>query len=175
DALPIFRVTNIGEPQEAIVPQGIVAALFRASWGPLGEVIYLENANAVIDVFGSTGTVDTALEAFRGGCRRVVAYRLGTGGGKALLNLQDDESTNVVKIEAKYEGARGNDFMVTVRDSLTDTTKRELLLYEGATLRQMITFAKGTGEPQALVDAIAASNSPYITATKIADGSDVLA
>jgi len=100
------RVTNIGEPQEAIVPQGIVAALFRASWGPLGEVVYLENADAVIDVFGSTGTVDTALEAFRGGCRRVVAYRLGTGGGKALLNLQDTESTNVVKIEAKYEGVR---------------------------------------------------------------------
>ena len=67
------RVTNIGEPPEAIVPQGIVAALFRASWGPLGEVVYLENADAVISAFGSAGTVDTALEAFRGGCRRVVA------------------------------------------------------------------------------------------------------
>src|SRR5690606_34313797 len=100
-------------PPEAIVPQGIVAALFRASWGPLGEVIYLENADAVISTFGSTGTVDTALEAFRGGCRRVVAYRLGTGGTKALLNLLDSESANVVKIEAKYEGARGNDFAVT--------------------------------------------------------------
>jgi len=169
------RVTNIGEPQEAIVPQGIVAALFRASWGPLGEVVYLENADAVIDVFGSTGTVDTALEAFRGGCRRVVAYRLGTSGGKALLNLQDAGSTNVVKIEAKYEGARGNNFAVTIRDSLTDDTKRELLLYEGATLRQTITFAKGSGEPQALVDAVVASNSPYITAVKSADGSGVLA
>jgi len=169
------RVTNIGEPQEAIVPQGIVAALFRASWGPLGEVVYLENADAVISTFGSTGTVDTAIEAFRGGCRRVVAYRLGTGGTKALLNLQDSESANVVKIEAKYEGARGNDFAVTVRDSLTDATKRELLLYEGTTLRQTIPFAKGSGEPQALVNAIAASNSPYITATKIADGSGILA
>ncbi len=169
------RVTNIGEPQEAIVPQGVVAALFRASWGPLGEVTYLENANAVIDVFGSTGTADTALEAFRGGCRRVVAYRLGTGGTKALLNLQDSESANVVKIEAKYEGVRGNDFAVTVRDSLTDATKRELLLYEGTTLRQTITFAKGSGEPQALVDAVNASNSPYITATKVADGNGILA
>jgi len=169
------RVTNIGEPQEAIVPQGIVAALFRASWGPLGEVVYLENADAVIGVFGSTGTVDTALEAFRGGCRRVVAYRLGTGGGKALLNLQDAGSTNVVKIEAKYEGARGKDFAVTVRDSLADATKRELLLYEGTTLRQTITFAKGAGEPQALVNAVAASNSPYIKATKTAEGSGVLA
>ena len=169
------RITNIGEPQEAIVPQGIVAALFRASWGPLGEVIYLENADAVISTFGSEGTIDTALEAFRGGCRRVVGFRLGNGGEKATLNLQDSESTNVVTITAKYEGARGNDFAVTIRDSLTDDTKRELLLYEGATLRQTITFTKGDGEPQALVDAVAASNSPYITATKTADGSGVLA
>jgi len=140
------------------VPQGLWLLCSELP-GTVGEVVYLENADAVIDVFDSAGTVDTALEAFRGGCRRVVAYRLGTGGGKALLNLQDAESTNVVKIEAKYEGARGNNFAVTVRDSLTDATKRELLLHEGTTLRQTIVFAKGSGEPQALVDAVAASNS----------------
>lgn len=169
------RVTNIGEPPEAIVPQGIVAALFRASWGPLGEVTYLESADAVTNTYGVDGTIDTALEAFRGGCRRVVAYRLGSGGQKAAVNLQDSEGANVVTLTAKYEGARGNNFSVSVRDSLVDDTKRELLLYEGATLRQTITFAKGSGEPQALVDAIAASNSPYITAVKSADGSGMLA
>lgn len=169
------RVTNIGEPPGDIVPQGIVAALFRASWGPLGEVTYLESADAVTNTYGVDGTIDTALEAFRGGCRRVVAYRLGSGGQKAAVNLQDSEGANVVTLTAKYEGARGNNFSVSVRDSLVDDTKRELLLYEGATLRQTITFAKGSGEPQALVDAIAASNSPYITAVKSADGSGMLA
>ena len=169
------RVTNIGEPPEAIIPQGIVAALFRASWGPLGDVVYLENAEAVNTTFGSEGTTDAAIEAFRGGCRRVVAYRLGTGGEKAALNLQDGEGANVVALAAKYEGARGNDFAVTIRDSLADDTKRELLLYERATLRQTITFAKGDGELQALVDAVIASNSPYITASKTTDGSGVLA
>ncbi|MBO8169347.1 MAG: phage tail sheath subtilisin-like domain-containing protein [Thermoanaerobacteraceae bacterium] len=171
------RVTNIGEPPEAIVPQGIVAALFRASWGPLGEVVYLDNADAVSNTFGSVGTVDTALEAFRGGCRKVVGYRLGSGGAKAAVTLQDTSATpvDVVTITAKYEGVRGNDFAVTIRDSLTDNTKRELLLYEGATLLQTITFAKGTTEPQDLVDAVNASNSPYITATKLADGNGVLA
>ena len=171
------RVTNIGEPPEAIVPQGIVVALFRASWGPLAQVTYLENADAVTATFGSAGTIDTVLEAFRGGCRRVVGYRLGSGGAKAAITLKDTAATpaNVVTITAKYEGVRGNDFKVTIRDSLTDATKRELLLYEGTTLRQTIPFAKGSGEPQALVDAIAASNSPYITATKIADGSGTLA
>jgi hypothetical protein len=110
----------------------------------------------------------------------VVAYRLGTGGAKALLNLQDlnlqdSESANVVKIEAKHEGVRGNNFAVTLRDSLADETMRELLLHEGTTLRQTIVFAKGSGEPQALVDAVVASNSPYITATKTDDGSGILA
>ncbi len=171
------RVTKIGEPPEAIVPQGIVAALFRASWGPLGQVTYLENADAVTATFGSSGTVDTALGAFRGGCRRVVGYRLGSGGAKAAITLKDTTATpaDVVTITAKYEGVCGNDFKVTVRDSLTDTTKRELLLYEGVTLLQVVTFAKGTGEPQALVDAVNASNSPYITATKVADGNGILA
>jgi len=171
------RVTSIGELPEAIIPQGIVAALFRASWGPLGEVVYLENADAVVSTFGSAGTIDTALEALRGGCRRVVGYRLGSGGAKASITLQDTAATpvDVVTITAKYEGVRGNDFAVTVRDSLTDTTKKELLLYEGTTLLQTITFAKGTTEPQDLVDAVNASNSPYITATKVADGSGEVA
>lgn len=168
------RVTNIGEPQETIVPQGIVAALFRASWGPLGEVVYLESIDAVTNTYGVDGTIDTALEAFRGGCRRVVAYRLGSGGQKAMVNLRDSEGANVVTLTAKYEGTRGNNFSVSIRDSLVDDTKRELLLYEGATLRQTITFAKGSGEPQALVDAIAASNSPYITAVKSGDGTGIL-
>lgn len=172
------RVTNIGEPPEAIVPQGVVAALFQASWGPLGKVVYLENVDAVIATFGSEGTVDTAIEAFRGGCRRVVGYRLGSGGDKAAVTLKDTTATpvDVVTITAKYVGARGNDFKVTVRDSLVNpTTERELLVYEGVTLLQTVTFAKGATEPQALVDAVAASNSPYIKATKTAEGSGVLA
>jgi hypothetical protein len=171
------RVTSTGELPEAIVLQGIVAALFRASWGPLGEVTYLENADAVTSTFGNSGTIDTALEAFRGGCRQVVGYRLGGGGAKAAITLKDTSATpvDVVTITAKYEGVRGNDFKVTIRDSLTDTTKRELLLYEGVTLLQTVAFAKGTTEPQDLVDAVNASNSPYITATKLADGNGVLA
>jgi len=140
----------------------------------LGEVVYLENADAVTSIFGSEGTTDAAIEAFRGGCRRVVAYRLGSDGQKATVNLRNSERANVVTITAKHEGVRGNNFAVTVKDSLTDATKRELLLYEGTTLRQTIPFAKGSGEPQALVDAIAASNSPYITAVKQADGSGEL-
>lgn len=169
------RVTDVGEPPEAIIPQGTVATLFRASWGPLGEVVTMESAEAIPAMFGSGGTTDVIKENFRGGCRRVLGFRLGSGGAKAVNTLQDGASVNVVKLEALYEGTRGNDFTVTVRDSLADENKRELLIYEKTTLRQTVEFAKGTAEPQSLVDAIKESNSPWVTATKIADGSGVLA
>jgi len=172
------RVTSEGGPPEAVVPQGVVATLLQASWGPLNEVVTLENANSIISVYGSSGTLDTVEEAFKGGCRRVLAYRLGSGGAKASIILKDTDATpaDVVTITAKYEGTRGNDFKVTVRDSLVNpTTERELLIYEGITLRQTITFAKGSTEPQDLVDAVTASDSPWITASKIADGNGILA
>jgi len=178
------RVTNIGEPAQAIIPQGTVAALFKASWGPLGTHTVLESVSSIAENYGAnketTDTIDTITEAFKGGCSKVVAYRLGTGGTAAFLILKDTNTSaeNVVTITAKYAGTRGNDFAVILRDSLTDLTKRELLLYEGVTLRQTIAFAKGAtgdGEPQALVNAVNASNSPYITATKISDGNKTLA
>ena len=171
------RVTNIGEPPEAIIPQGIVAALFRASWGPLGKVVTMENAEAIGPEFGDSGTVDVPRENFRGGCRRVLGFRLGTGGAKATVTLKDTATTPVdaVKLEVLYEGVRGNDFTVTVRDSLADETKRELLLYEGVTLRQTVEFEKGADEPQALIDAIKASSSPWVTAAKLADDGGTLA
>jgi len=179
-----IRITNIGEPEQAIVPQGTVAALFKSSWGPLGTHTILESISAIAENYGAnketTDTVDTIMEAFKGGCSSVVAYRLGTGGTAASLILKDTNTSpaNAVTITAKYAGTRGNDFGVILRDSLTDATKRELLLYEGVTLKQTITFTKGAtgdGEPQALVNAVNASNSPYITASKIADGNKTLA
>ncbi len=172
-----IRTENVGEPPEAIVPQGTVATLFRASWGPLGEVTAIESAEAISPMVGDSGTVDAPKENFRGGCRRVLGFRLGTGGAKATATLKDTTAApiDVVKLEALYEGERGNDFSATVRDSLVDETKRELLLYEGVTLRQTIKFTKGTDEPQALVEAIKASSSPWITATKLADGDKTLA
>jgi hypothetical protein len=171
------RVTSSGEPVVGAVPQGIVAALFRSSWGPLGEPVVLENIDAVLPTFGSDGTVNIAQENFRGGCRQVLGYRLGTGGAKATVTLKDAATTpaDAVKLEMLYEGARGNDFSATVRDSLTDETKRELLIYEGATLRQTVKFDKGGEEPQALVDALKESGSPWVVATKIAEGDGTLA
>ncbi|MEG3071026.1 MAG: phage tail sheath subtilisin-like domain-containing protein [Candidatus Syntrophopropionicum ammoniitolerans] len=82
-----------------------------------------------------------------------------------------------MQLDALYVGKRGNDFSVTVRDSLVDETKREVLIYEGVTLRQTIEFAKGDGgdgEPKSLAAAIATSNSPWVTAKVLSDGGNKL-
>jgi len=172
------RTVNSGGPQAVSLPQGIVAALFTASWGPLGQVVELEMIEGVADTYGSGGTVAGAEEAFRGGCKEVVAYRLGAGGVKATLNLKDTTAVtpvDVIRVDAKHPGTRGNSLRLTIRDSLTDTTKRELLVHEGTTWRQTFTFAKGgAGEVDALVAAVGAG-SEWITATKLAAGNGLMA
>lgn len=169
------RVTNAGDLNAP--SDGIVAALIRGSWGPLGVPTTLEAIDRVPTIFGTGGTTAVASEAFRGGARQVLTYRVGTGGTKATKNLKDTAGSpvDVVKIDAKYPGTRGNSLNLTVRDALGDATQRELLVYEGTTLRQRVLFTKGSGEPAALVDALSAAGSDWISATKLADGTNLLA
>ncbi|MGH2355417.1 MAG: phage tail sheath subtilisin-like domain-containing protein [Chloroflexota bacterium] len=179
------RVQSFGEPALAGTVQGLVAAALRATWGPIGEVAVLESLAAVDEVLGSGLGTDVAREALRGGAQSVVVSRAGGGTPVAAsLTLQDTTGTpvNAVTLTAKYQGTRGNALRVTLRDSLAAPTMRELLVYElvdGAnTLRQTIRFDAGVdggGEPQKLVDAITDSDSPWLTATKLADGNSILA
>lgn len=170
------RVTNTGAPTLAAAPQGIVAVIFKASWGPLGVPNVIEGGvDEVQAVYVSGGTIEAAKEAFRGNAQKVVAYRLGTGGQKASVNLKDGATTpaDVVKVEARYVGVVGNDLKLVIRDSLAETGKRELQVFQGTTLRERFVYTPGTDEPQALVDAVATSN--WIAATKIAPGNGSVA
>lgn len=170
------RVKNIGEPPLADMPMGTVAVLFRSSWGPLGVARELEGGLIEVEsVYVGGGTVDALKEAFRGNARKVVAYRMGTGGSKASITLKDNADTDVAKVEAKYEGAIGNELKVTVRDSLAETGKRELLVYRNGQLLEVFTFDSGTDEPQALVDAVNAKGSAWISVAKLDSGSGTLA
>lgn len=176
-----FRVMNTGGPQTAAVPQGITAVLFRSSWGPLGTVQNLTDPTTIHDLFGSEGTVDAIEQAFAGGCMSVQALRMGSGGTAASITLKDTTPTtpvNVVQLNLAYVGLEGNNYSATVRDSLTDSTLRELIVYEDATIRQKFTFAKGatgSGEPQFLTDAVNTMALPWISATKLADGNKTMA
>ncbi len=169
------RYENAGGVSLAGAVNGIGAAIIKANWGPLNQLVELDGANAVAPAFGSALTVDTITEMFTGGCAKVKAVRAGTGGSATTGNLKDTTATPVdaVSITAKFVGDRA--FSVTVRDSLTDATKRECIIYAGTTEFEKVEFTKGAagiGEPAALVAAFA--NSKNFTAAKVADGSKVM-
>lgn len=172
-----FRVVNAGAAEPGVVAQGRVACLFRANWGPLGLSDPFEGGDpAVTQRYGVGGSTGIPRFAFHGGAREVLPVRVGSGGTPASTKLKDTATptpADVVTITAKYPGSR--ELSVTIRDSLSDVAKRELLVMEGTTVLQTVEFPKGTNEPAALVAAVAASNSRYITATKDADGNGTLA
>lgn len=173
-----YRVVSRGGPPLGFPRTGYVAALFRADWGPLGVVTEMRSLQERQDRFGSGGTTDLIEQAMRGGAYVILGYRLGTGGVAASGTLQDNAGSpaNVVTLPLKYVGTRGNGMTYAVQDSLANPALRNLVLYEGSIVLQTVPFAKGGGdEPQALVDAVNASDSPWFgTAIKIATGSGIM-
>jgi hypothetical protein len=169
-----IRYENTGTPAEVAITNGVCAAVFKANWGPLGVAIDIENLTDVETYFGSALTVDIIKEILKSGVK-VKAVRLGSGGTKGTYTLKDTAGTpaDVIRIDCKYPGSRA--LSLTLRDSLTDSEKRELLILEGTAVKQKIEFAKGENEVDALVDAVAESGSNWITATKLAAGNGILA
>lgn len=168
------RYENAGGPQLAGAINGVGAAVIKANWGPLNQLVELDGEPAVAPAFGTAETVDTITEMFAGGCRKVKAVRAGTGGTAAAINLKDGAGVDVVAITAKYVGNR--EFSVTIRDSLIDATKKECMIYAGTTEFEKVEFAKGAsgdGEPAAIVAAFAYSKN--FKATKTSDGDKTLA
>lgn len=173
-----FRFTNAGAIPLAGREQGVVAAVLQSDWGPLGLVQEVATEEEINQQFGTGVRTGLIRQAFRGGARRGVVVRAGSTAVKATVTLDDTTGTpvEVVRIDARHPGTRGNGFRVTVRDFLADPTAfRELLVHEGTTLRQAIRFAKGADEPDALVAAVTDAQSPWVTAVKLADGNGVLA
>ena len=176
-----FRSKNAGQPVASGIPKGICAAIFQADWGPLGQVVTLENINQVSTVYLDGGTTIVPIECFKGNAKTVKAFRLGNSGtgSKATKNLQDTTGSPIdaVKADAKYVGAV-TDIKITIRDSLSDANKRECLIYKGTALKKTYTFDKGSsgiGEPAALVAAAAADPNQWVDFTKLADGNKILA
>ena len=172
-----IRVQNVGQPVVPALPNGIVAAVFRSNWGPIQTPTVIETAEVISEKFGVSDSLDMLQEAFRGGCKKIVGVRVGGAGAPAQVTLTDSNTppAEVVKITTKYPGTRGNNFTVTIRDSLASTNMKEFLLFEGSTQLLKLTFAKGTSEPTNseptnLVTVINESGNPYVVAKKLADG-----
>jgi hypothetical protein len=173
-----FRTQNVGLAPASAFTIDVVACVIQANWGPINTVKIFESETEIDNVYGSGGTTEIINLALQQGAT-IKAVRLGEAGtgAKGSKNLQDTAETpaSAVTLTAKYEGDRN--IRVAVRDSLKDTTLRELLVYDGTTLKEIIYFTKGSigdGEPAALVAAVNAG-SAWLDATKTTDGNKILA
>ncbi|THF78028.1 phage tail sheath subtilisin-like domain-containing protein [Cohnella fermenti] len=162
--------------------RGVVALPVRAHWGPVKQVTEIASESGAIEAFSELGeggaTAYTALRlALLGGASKVLAYRLSDGtDAAATAILKDTTATpvNVLKLTARYTGERGNAFKATVQENASDSSKKDLKLYEGATLLRTFTFA---GDAiQAAVDAVNGdAANKWVTAEKLGEGNGVLA
>lgn len=162
--------------------RGTVVLPVKAHWGPMNEFVEIGSEAAITALFtdDETGnaTARTTLRlALLAQPKKVLAYRIGDSAAAiATKTLQDTAGTpaNVLKLDAKYKGARGNNFRVTVASNLVDNTKKDIKLYDGTTLLRTFTFTNGT-----IAAAAAAINEDagniWVSATVLLPGNGTLA
>lgn len=134
--------------------RGTVVVPVKANWGPVREFVEIGSETAIAQVF-SADTLDGATAypslylALLGGPKKLLAYRLADGtAAAASITLQNADASpaDVLQLQAKYPGSRGNGFTVTVQPSLNDPNAKELRLYEGTKLLGTYRGMDGTAE-----------------------------
>lgn len=150
---------------------GIGLGLIRANWGPLNTVVDFTPDTNVNKIFGSGNTEALIAEMFTGGITSGHFVRVGTGGTAPVINLKDDADADVITITGAYVGDRA--FTISIRDSLTGAG-RECIFYEGTTEFCKISFSAEGNQVDNLIAAVKENSTDFI-ATKVADGSGVMA
>ena len=174
-----FRETNGSGTELISARNGVAAAAFKANWGPLGEVITISSPSEIEEYYGddsAEGSNVSILEKiFLGGASQIKAVRVGSGGTKATFTLKDtaESAASVVTLTAKYAGTRP--LSVTIKDSLSVETQRECIVLSGTKELMKVSFAKGSGEVDALVSAINGNETAVVIAQKVSAGNGTLA
>lgn len=160
------RYENIGSTPAAGALNGVAAALFQSDWGKLNEVVNMTDPTQISSNFGSAGTTSVLQEIFNGGASTLRAVRIGTGGTQGSAVIKDTATTpaNAVTLTLKYVGS--HPFQFVFRDTVADSTKRELIIYDGNAVAEKFTInTSSSGEVDDLISAVSASQ--YITAAKV--------
>src|SRR5690606_15604596 len=147
------------QPVGALGERGIATIALPLSWGPSKEVIAIESGQNVFDVLGydiASPQLLLVREALKR-ARTLLLYRLNEG-SKATANVG---SENVMTVEAKYPGVRGNDIAIVVQVNVDDPSLfdvqtlvdgREVDLQTVSAIEELeenawVTFS-GTGAPE---------------------------
>lgn len=154
-----FNVDKNGDDDSFGAIDGVVVAVFKATFGPVDKVTVLERGDDYTTIYGDGLTTDLIREVLYGGAKKVICCRLnGTGGAVASVSLT--AATGKVKITAKHPGEMP--FSVTIRNRLTDKDRKECIIYTGTTEFEKVYFSAGDNEAASLVSAFA--NSKNFTA-----------
>jgi len=120
---------------------------------------------------GDDGTVEVALEQFRGGARSVFIARLGQGGTVGTYTIKDNDDVDVIRLDMIYPGSRR--FNLTIRRTLEQPDSvLELLILEGTTALERIRF-RVTDTAESIVEAAERSN--FFKLVKLDDITDGIA
>lgn len=142
-----YRYEDYGTPPTAGVDDGKCACVLRSNWGPTEEPVLLEAYDEIDNYYGDggeNGTTDVPLEQFKGGAKTVRAVRLGTGGTQGSYQILDTEGNPAMTLLLKYPGSR--ELSVTIRTTIDDDDTFELLILEGTTQLERLTFTNPEGE-----------------------------
>lgn len=148
--------------------RGVVAIPVRSNWGPVKQITTVTMGN-LAEMFGqdqSSGFTAYRLAwlALLGKPSQLLLYRL-TDGSESVntFSIKDGANTEIATLESKYPTTR--DFRVTIRESASDSTRTELIIYEGTVKLFSVTAPSGVGVTQALVEAVNTSASnKFVTA-----------
>jgi len=164
-----FNIQKTGDGSLSGAINGIVVVLFKSDWGPLGEAVELSADDGYEKVFGTEMTTDAIALAFEGGATTVICCRVGNGGTQGSIKLKlEDGSVDAITITAKHVGTKV--FSVSVKDKLSDETKRECIIYTGTREFEKVTFDKGADEVAAIVEAFAGSSNFKVSRIGTASG-----
>ncbi len=161
-----FNVQKKGEENSFGAVDGVVAVLFKSSFGPLGKVQVIEREDGYAQIYGEGGTTDALREALYGGAQKLIACRVGNGGTAAAVSLT--AATGKVKITAKYPG--NMNFSVTIREKLADSSRKECIIYLDTQEFEKVNFAAGEDEAAALIAGFAKSKNFLAEAEESASG-----
>lgn len=152
-----FNIQKKGNNAVAGIMNGVTAVIFKADFGPLNTAVELSAEDGYEKIFGTGLTTDAMKEAIAGGAKTIIACRVGNGGTQGTITLKDVNNEDTLCITAKYPGEKN--FMVTVREKLSDSSLKECIFYAGTTEFEKVEFASGEGEAKALADALATSKN----------------
>ena len=97
-----FNVDKNGDEDSFGAIDGVVVAVFKASFGPVDKVTILERGDNYTSIYGDGLTTDLIREALYGGAKKVICCRLnGTGGTASSVSLT--AATGKIKISSLFQ------------------------------------------------------------------------